>query len=77
MLTMLMTLFVEVINIIDNLKNTFMFGSEETKVVTYLGIQLKQNDDFNLNINQNNYIDYIHEIKLSNERPKEKNNLLF
>ena len=54
-----------------------MFGSEETKVVTYLGIQLKQNDDFNLNINQNNYIDYIHETKLSNERPKEKNNLLF
>ena len=26
------------INVIDNLKNTFMFGSEETKAFIYLGI---------------------------------------
>ena len=41
------------INVIDNLKNNFMFGSEETKAFTYLGIQLIQNDDFSLTINQN------------------------
>ena len=41
-----------------------MFGSEETKAFTYLGIQLSQNDDFSLIINQNNYIDCISEIKL-------------
>ena len=64
------------INVIDNLKNTFMFGSEETKAFTYLGIRLIQNDDFSLTINQNNYIDCISEIKLSNERLKEKNSLL-
>ena len=64
------------INAIDNLKNTFMFGSEETKAFTYLGIQLIQNDDFSLTINQNNYTDCISEIKLSNDRLKEKNSLL-
>ena len=46
------------INVIDNLKNTFIFGSEETKAFTYLGIQLIQND-FSLTIHQNNYIDCI------------------
>ena len=64
------------INVIDNLKNTFMFGSEETKAFTYLGIQLIQNDDFSLTINQNNYINCISEITLSNGRLKEKNSLL-
>ena len=60
------------INVIDNLKNTFMFGSEETKAFTYLGIKLIQNDDFSLTINQNNYTDCISEIKLTNERLKKK-----
>ena len=64
------------INVIDNLKNTFMFGSEE-KAFTHLGMQLIQNDNFNLTISQNNYINCISEIKLSNERLKEKNSLLF
>ena len=63
-------------NVINNLKNTFMFGSEETKPFTYLGIQLIQNGDFSSTINQNNYIDCISEIKLSNERLKERNSLL-
>ena len=57
-----------------------MFGSEETKAFTYLGIQLIQNDDFSLTINQNNYIDCISEIKSSYERYKisreKKNSLL-
>ena len=61
------------INVIDNLKNTFMFGTEETKAFTYLGIQLIQNNDFSLTINQNNYVDCISEIKLSNGRLIEKN----
>ena len=39
------------IKVIENLKNTFMFGSEETKAFTYLGIQLIQNDDFSLTDN--------------------------
>ena len=46
-------------NVTNNLKNTFMFGSEETKPFTYLGIQLIQNGDFSSTINQNNYIDCI------------------
>ena len=53
-----------------------MFGWEETKAFTYLGIQLIQNDDFSLTINQNNYIDCVSEINLSNERLKEKNSRL-
>ena len=53
-----------------------MFGSEETKAFTYLDLQLIQNDDFSLTINQNNYTDCISEIKLLNERLKEKNSLL-
>ena len=61
------------INVIDNLKNTVMFGTEETKAFTYLGIQLIQNNDFSLTINQNNYVDCISEIKLSNGRLIEKN----
>ena len=31
-----------------------MFGLEETKAFTYLGIQLIQSDDFSLLITQNN-----------------------
>ena len=53
-----------------------MFGLEETKAFTYLGIQLIQNDDFSLHITQNNYTDCISEIELSNERLKENNSLL-
>ena len=64
------------VSVIDNLKNTFMFHSEERKNFTYLGIQLIQNDYFGLIINQNNYIDCISKIKLSNERLKENDSLL-
>ena len=32
------------INVIDNLKNTFMFGLEQRKAFTYQGTQLIQND---------------------------------
>ena len=64
------------INVINNLKNTFMFSSEETKAFTYLDIQLSQNDNFNLTINHNNYIYCISEIKLSHERLKENNSPL-
>ena len=64
------------INVINNIKNTFMFGSEETKAFTYTGIKLIQNEDFSFTINQNNYIDCISEIKLSNERLKEKISVL-
>ena len=53
-----------------------MFDSEETKAFAYLGIQLIQNNDFSLTINQNNYNDCLSEIKLSNERFKERNSLL-
>ena len=63
-------------NVIDNLKDTSMFDSEGTKTFTYLGIQLIQNDDFSFTINKNNYTDCISEIKISNERLKEKNSPL-
>ena len=63
-------------NVIYNLKNTFVFGSEEGKAFTYLDIQLIQNEDFSLTISQNNYIDCISEIKLSNKRSKKKSSLL-
>ena len=59
------------------ISRTLLFGTEETKAFTYLGMQLIQNGDFSLTINQNNYIDCISEIKLSNGRLKEKNSLLF
>ena len=49
-----------------------MFGSEETKAFTYPGIKLIQNEDFSFTINQNNYIDCISEIKLSNEKIERK-----
>ena len=65
------------INVIHDLKNIFMFGSEEIRAFTYLGIQLIQNDDVSLTINPNNSTDCISEMKLSNERLKEKNSLLF
>ena len=42
------------INVIDHFKNTFTFGSEETKAFTYFGIQLIQNDDFSLTLIKTN-----------------------
>ena len=41
-----------------------MFGSEDTKAFTYLGIQLIQKDGFRLTINQNNYTDCISENQI-------------
>ena len=49
-------------NVIDSLKSTFKFGSEETETLVYTGIELTQNSDYSTCIEQNNYIASISEI---------------
>ena len=49
-------------NVIDSLKSTFKFGSEETETLVYTGIELTQNSDYSICIEQNNYIASISEI---------------
>ena len=49
-------------DIIDNLKSTFTFGSEETETFVYTGIELTQNSDYSICIEQNNYVASISEF---------------
>ena len=49
-------------NIISKLKNIFKFGTEDCEAFTYVGIDLKQNPDFSIDISQNDYIKSISEI---------------
>ena len=60
------------INVINNLKNIFTFGSEETKAFTYLGIQLIQNDDFS----STKTIRLIAFLKSNDQKIERKNSLL-
>ena len=55
-------------NIIDNLKSTFKFGSEETETFVYIGIKLTQSSDYSICVEQNNYTASISEISLPKER---------
>ena len=60
----------------DNLKNTFKFGSEETETFVYIGIELAQNSGYSICIEQNNYIASISEISLPKERMPDRNSPL-
>ena len=63
-------------NVIDNLKSTFKFGSEEIKTFVYIGIELPQNSDYSICIEQNNYIASISKISLPKERMSDRNSPL-
>ena len=63
-------------NVIDNLKSTFKFGSEETDTFVYIGIELTQNSDYSICIEQNNYIASVSEILLPKERMSDCNSQL-
>ena len=55
-------------NAINNLKSTFKFSSDKTKTFVYIGIELTWNSDYNISIEQNNYIASISEISPPGER---------
>ena len=64
------------INIINKLKQTFHTGTEHSQGFNYIGIDLKQNNDFSITINQVYYINSINEIKVTNILKKDKNDKL-
>ena len=59
-------------NIIDSLKKTFKFGPEEVDTFTYIGIELKQDQNCNIIVNQDTYINSIQEISLPVDRMKDR-----
>ena len=64
------------IYIINKLKQTFHIGAEHSQAFNYIGIHLKQNDDFSTTINQFDYINSINEIKVNNTLKINKNDKL-
>ena len=62
------------IYIINKSKQTFHIGAEHSQVFSYIGIHLKQNDNFSININEIDYTNSINEIKVNNtlERNNDK-----
>ena len=64
------------IYIINKLKQTFHIGAEQGQAFNYIGIHLKLNDDFSTTINQIDYINSIHEIKVSDILKRSKNDKL-
>ena len=63
-------------NVINELKHTFQFGCEEIEASIYTGIQLVQDSDFDISINQNNYISSITKIVLPIDQTKDNTNSL-
>ena len=62
--------------IINKLKQTFHIGAEHSQALNYIGIHLKQNNDFSTTINQFDYINSINEIKVNNTIKINKNDKL-
>ena len=58
--------------LIDKLREILVVSTEQSDAFAYVGISLKQNADFSITINQNNFAASIREIPLSNERAKQK-----
>ena len=58
-------------SVIQQLKQIFKFGCEDSEVFTYIGIELQENDDYSIIISQKSYIDSIKEIILDKKRIKQ------
>ena len=54
----------------EKLKTTFRIGLESLEAFTYLGLNIKQNANFSIDIDQTNYVNGINPIMLTNDRIK-------
>ena len=57
-------------------KRSFHIGAEHCQAFNYIGIYLKQNDDFSITINQIDYMNSINEIKVNDTLKRNKNDKL-
>ena len=60
------------IQIISKLKTKFTISGEQNAAFKYIGIQLKQSEDFSIVLHQSNYATTLEPMKLKNERLKNK-----
>ena len=56
--------------VIEKLKTTFKIGLESLEAFTFLGLNIKQNVDFSIDVDQTNYVKGINPIILTNDRMK-------
>ena len=56
--------------VIEKLKTTFKIGSESLEAFIYLGLNIKQNADFSIDVDQTTCINGINPIMLTNDRMK-------
>ena len=56
--------------VIQKFKSTFQIGAEHFQAFTYLGLNIKQNADFSIDVDQTNYISSINPIPLNRIRIK-------
>ena len=56
--------------VIKNFKSTFQIGAEHFAAFTYLGLNIKQKDDFSIDVDQTSYINSISPILLDKDRAK-------
>ena len=62
--------------VIDPLKTVFAIGTEFEKTFKYLGLNITQTKNFNINLDQIQFIDEINQIEISRERTKNKSDKL-
>ena len=51
-------------------KNHVKIGSENLEAFSYVGLSIKQNADFSIDVDQTNYVNGINPIMLTNDRIK-------
>ena len=55
---------------LNQLESKFPFGSKREKDFTFTGIQISQDDDFNIHLNQTEYVRSIDAISIDRDRGK-------
>ena len=62
--------------VIHHLRQTLKISHEHEGVFGYIGLQLKQNENFSITLHQQNYVDSLQTIKVEKDRIKDKTSKL-
>ena len=58
---------------LETLWKVFSVSKKNVKIFKYLGLDIIQNNKYNINLSQSKFIDEIEEIEITRDRSKQKN----
>ena len=58
---------------LEPLWKVFSVSKKNVKIFKYLGLDIIQNNKYNINLSQSKFIDEIEEIEITRDRSKQKN----